>query len=614
MNHNNTLKIIFGDVSSKSKTKEIIYVREEDFEIPHGEDYKIAIQELDKIQNTEFNGKPFIEHFLYNDVSLWWFIYQSLISRYKKVTNFTKKFSEFLDETNPRNIQVNNLEKLEIIKKICTQKNITCSYSKSSYLKFSFKQKSRNSTKKHRFEKITREKTKKRKNLFLQTLNNIPTIKNKLIFVIPTIYRRQILDTKIGMATEGEYIQQSIINLLNQNDVVGIDIDYTFKGDFQVLLNRLNEKISWFPAELLLNEKQKLEHKKFLGEYNRLISNSDFKKIFVFNGVSLWSEIESIFKEMEFSPHIPLYLDLIDSITDYFKKNTPKAVFLPYETGPIALAFVAACKKLGIITIGVQHGYIYEFNPMYSYGNSLESNQKLGFMLPDYLLLFGDYVKNLLIKNGYPSKKLLVFGNPAFFGLHKILKNFDKKYLTNKFRIKQNQKIILFTSGKLQNYYSSHGKYDYDERIWEYLTKNFGNNQDYFLILKPHPQEKNTKVYEEILKNHNCDNAIITHDNIYNLICLSDIVISVFSSTMIDSLCFRKPVIRVKFGDEKHQIFDNTNVIITSNLESLSTNITNLIKNQTNLNKLSNNISKFVKEHYGIPEDNPANILQKILT
>ena len=67
MNRKNPLKIIFG--TSSSKTDEIIYVREEDFEIPHGEDYKIAIEELGKIQNMTFDGKPFLEHFTYNDTS-----------------------------------------------------------------------------------------------------------------------------------------------------------------------------------------------------------------------------------------------------------------------------------------------------------------------------------------------------------------------------------------------------------------------------------------------------------------------------------------------------------------------------------------------------------------
>ena len=91
MNHKNSLKIIFGHKSYKSN--EVIHVREEDFEIPHGEDYKLAIKELDKIHHKILQDKQFLEHFLYEDVSIWWMIYQSLIGNYKKIINFVHTFS-----------------------------------------------------------------------------------------------------------------------------------------------------------------------------------------------------------------------------------------------------------------------------------------------------------------------------------------------------------------------------------------------------------------------------------------------------------------------------------------------------------------------------------------
>jgi len=611
MNKKEPLKIIYGNKSSK--TNHTIWVREEDFEVPHGEDYKIAIQELEKIQQSLYEGKPLVEQFVYKDVSLWWFIYQSLVPYYKKTTNFVRKFSDFLENTNPNNIQVRNFERLDLIKKICIKKGIKCTYSKSLYLKFLLKQKSKESIKKKRFEQITKKKIRTRINLFLQKSIHIPELENKIIFVVPTNYRRQIFNSSIGKTQEGEYIQQSIINLLKQDNILGVDIDYTFQGDLQILSNRLKETLPWFPVEMLLAEKNSIEHQRFLDKYNKLILSYNFKKIFTFNDVYIWDEIKKVFKEMEYFPHLPLYLNLIDSITNHFKENTPKAIFLPYETGPIALAFIAACKKLGIITIGIQHGYIYEFNPMYSFGNSLDSNQNYGFSLPDYLLLFGNYVKNLLVKNGYPENKLLVFGNPAFFGLDKILKNFDKSYIKDKLGIKNNKKIILFTSGKLQRFYLSHGKYDYDEQIWKYLVQKFGKNENFFLILKPHPQEQNTKVYQEIMEKYGSTNSIISYESIYDLICLSDIVVSVFSSTMLDSLCFKKPVIRVRFGDEKHQIFDNTKALITSDLEDLSNHIISILNNNMILNNLKNQILEFVKDQYGIPEENPKEKLKDIL-
>lgn len=611
MNQKNNLKIIFGNKTSNSQG--LIYVQEQDFEIPHGDDYKIAIAELNKINNFILNNKPFLENFLYSETSLWWFIYPSLIGKYKQIVNFILEFSKFLDTMKPDVVEVHNLNKLKIIQEICKQKDIQCISSKTNIIKFQIQQKSKNKIKKKRFDYITNKKIDYRKKLYRKKSQNMPDLKNKIIFAVPTIYRRQIFDVTKGVTKEGEYIQESIMNFFKEEDLIGLDLDYTFKGNFQILSNRLDELIHWFPIEMLMFPKQSMQIKQFLNTYKKIISSKQFQDNFSFNGISLWNEIKEIFNEMLNAPHLPFYLNLIDSLSKIFQKNKPRAIFLPYETGPLALSIIAACRKNNIKTIGIQHGYIYQFNPMYCYPNSLESKLKHGFLLPDHLLLFGNNAKKLLLKNEYPKQKLIEFGNAAFFGLEKFFEIFEKTSILQKIGINEKQKIILFTTGKLQKNYQAHGKYDYDEKIWNYLLNTYGNNKNYFLILKPHPQEQNTTIYENMMSKKNCSNAIITHQSIYDLICISDIVLSVFSSTMIDSLCFRKPVIMVQFGDTKHPIFDSADIIIKSNLENLSRHINDIIDNKDSKLDFHKEILNFVKDHYGIPESNPKLILNEIL-
>jgi len=611
MNKKNNLKIIFGNKTSSSEG--LIYVQEQDFEIPHGDDYKIAITELNRMHNFKLNDKPFLENFLYSEASLWWFIYPSLIGKYKQIINFILQFSKFLDSLKPDVVEVHNLNKLKIIQEICKQKNIQCISSKTNIIGFQIKQTSKNTIKKKRFDYITKKKINYRKQLYQSKSQNIPDLKNKIIFAIPTIYRRQIFDVTKGITKEGEYIQESIMNMFKEQDLIGLDLDYTFKGNFKILSNRLGELIPWLPIEMLMFTKQSTQIKQFLTTYEKIITSKQFQNNFNFNGISLWNEIKEIFHEMLNAPHLPFYLNLIDSLSKIFQKNKPRVIFLPYETGPLALSIIVACRKNKIKTIGIQHGYIYQFNPMYCYPNSLESKLKYGFLLPDHLLLFGNNAKKLLLKNEYPKEKLVEFGNPAFFGLEKFLQNFEKTIVLQKIGINENQKIILFATGKLQKNYQAHGKYDYDEKIWDYLLNTFGNNKNYFLILKPHPQEQNTSIYENMMSKKHYTNAIITHQSIYDLICTSDIVLSVFSSTIIDSLCFRKPVIMVQFGDKTHPIFNSTNVIIKSNLENLSRNIGDILKNKNSKSSFQMEILNFVKEHYGIPESNPEFILNQIL-
>ena len=73
----NQLEIIFGQESKKLKNK--IFVRDEDFETLRGEDYKLAIEFLKDFNKKSISGKTVIEYLYSNNVSYWWFIYQSLV-------------------------------------------------------------------------------------------------------------------------------------------------------------------------------------------------------------------------------------------------------------------------------------------------------------------------------------------------------------------------------------------------------------------------------------------------------------------------------------------------------------------------------------------------------
>jgi hypothetical protein len=603
-------KIIFGEKSYS--TDKILFINEKDLELPHGDDYKIAINEIKKVQESEINNSQIFTSFRYNDVDLWWFVYQSLIPHYKKIVNFVSQLINLIDQIEPDIIEIKgNYEKVNLIKKICYEKNIKCKYSQEKILKKTLKDKGKKLLQKKRYHKITKSKITKRKKTFLKYSDSIPNTNNKIIFCVPTIYRRKIFDYKTQTTKNGEYIQQSLINGFDNDEIVGIDLDYTFKGEHDILEERMNEEMKWFPMESLLSEIDGNHHKKSIKIITDIINSKEFQKKFTYSNIPIWDEIKGFFEEILYEPHIPYYMTLIDSLEIYFATNRPRAVFVPYETGPYALAIISLCKKFKIKTIGVQHGYIYDGNPMYVFGKYINNEKSDSFPFPDEMLLFGKSAKNILKKCSYPDERLNDFGNPAFFNLETMKKSFDKKKLFEKYNIPINSKVILFTSGKLQKFYTAHGKYDYDEQIWHKLIQISQKNNDLFIILKPHPQEENVTVYKEIMKN--ISNVIITQDSISELIQTADIVISVFSSTMIDALCFNKPVIKIKFANEKNSIFDLTDVVIETKLEKLSNEINKILTDKNYQKSVSNSIKEFVKEQYGIPEQNISRIITNII-
>ena len=267
---------------------------------------------------------------------------------------------------------------------------------------------------------------------------------------------------------------------------------------------------------------------------------------------------------------------------------------------------------LGIRTFGIQHGHIYPYNPMYSYGEIISKSNPYGFPIPNYLLLYGNVTKNILIANGYLKDNLITFGNPSLFNLNKFKSKFDLQKSLNKFSIHNDEHVILFTTGKLQRAYPEVGKFDYDEKIAEELIEKFGNNENYRIIIKPHPTEENIQIYEELIKKNSSKNVIISQDNIFELISLSSVVISVFSTTMYDALCFEKPVIRVKFSENEQQMTDLSQIITTSTLEEISSKIVHLLENFDS-QAFSKKSKDFIKEQFGLPEEEPEKILKSLI-
>lgn len=602
--------IVYGITSRKDKNR--IYVREEDFEVSHGEDYKIAIEFLHNMEKNLIFDKPIKQHLSYGETSLWWFIYPSIIPELKKTINFTKNFIHLINEVNPSKIIVNNdYDRIFLIKQICSNKGIDLQYSLLQYCLAKIKNLIISFIQKYRYKKITDKKIRNRKIFFYDHKSEMISTKNKILFAISTNFRRSVFNYTTKKFTRGEYAQQPIIDMFSKHDVIGIDLDYTFKGQHNVLQERIKDNFFWFPIEILLENKTDIKKKKFLNYYEELISKKEFQNLFQYCGISLWEELKFHFKKMIFLPYLPFYLQLLDSLFDYFSQNKPKILFIPYETGSIALALTSVMNRIGVKTIGVQHGFIYPFSPMYSQVDFADKNNPSGYPLPDYTLLFGEYTKNLLVSCGYPPEKLIVFGNPAFFKLDKSILSLNPTKYKKKYGIKNNTHIILFTTGKLQRAYASHGKYDYDEKILESLLDKFSNDENFFIIIKPHPTETNTKVYKEIMNRFSPKNVIIENDNLFELINLSSIVISVFSTTMLDSLCFKKNIIRVSAGKEFNPIFDDSNVVLVSDLQNLYPNIMKIINNSYSISKVA--ISNFIKKHYGIPEQNPEILIKKLL-
>src|SRR5207245_1551796 len=203
-----------------------------------------------------------------------------------------------------------------------------------------------------------------------------------------------------------------------------------------------------------------------------------------------------------------------------------------------------------------------------------------------------------------PKEKLVVFGHSMYFDVEKIISILGNYDIKEKYKIPKDKRIILFTTGRFQRYHHGFETRNHDEKILEKLLEEFGNNNNYFVILKPHPTEGYVKYYKSLISQHKATNFVIIQSDLFELLYMADVVVCYFSTILLDSIALGKFAIEVDFGESITTIpFKEYNVILNSNLNSLKENIGKLLYDNSLKQALTKNMASFIKEHFNIPNN-----------
>ena len=608
-------KIIFSDKLHDS-TSDTLYVTDSTFSGTPLDDFdKETLNLIESASEFIKNGKSIRECLLYDNLSFWWIIHIPLVQKALKITKFIKNFTIYLEKNKPDEIIIKgNFSNLGLIQQCSKKYNIKLTVPFKKELNFQLNNKIKLFLKSQTSKQLTKNKINRRKQIFLQSKQKIPESNNKIIFVVQPRYRRLIFNYKSNSSEYRDWLAQDIMDLFDKNDVIGIDLFSLIRENDNVLKQRVDSNYIWFPIEMIFNNSPSTNLKNFLQMYDNILKDSSFQKQFQIEGIFFWDQIKEIFDKMKNHYYFPYYITLIDSLNQYFKNHKPKTLFLTYEYAQDALCIISTAKKFGIKTIGIAHSIIYENHYGYSHNNFSTFEKPFDFPLPDKTLLFGNYSKQILKKQGYPEKQFVVFGKSDYFNLKEIRESLKNRNIHEKYNLPKNSKIILFTSQKFQENYEEYGaRYDFDSKIWETLLQNFAKSKSFFLVLKPHPGEKNVSVYENLIQKYHADNAKIIQDDLFELLSVSDLILSFFSNTLLDALCFEKPVIRVKFGSFQHPIFDNSDALLSTSLDNLIATINLIFTNSKVRKNLILNSKRLIKEQLNIPISHPKKILDDIL-
>ena len=149
---------------------------------------------------------------------------------------------------------------------------------------------------------------------------------------------------------------------------------------------------------------------RLLRRYYRLEGHLRFRSIFRFRGVDLSPEW---IIDLRHSISMAIWWESeVDAATAILRTcGNVRLVLVHQEFEVRGLILLAACRRLGIQTVGVQHGTFSPLHTIYT----LPEGQMQGTPIPDFYAVYGDYHKEVVSQYGhYPANRVWVCAGARF--------------------------------------------------------------------------------------------------------------------------------------------------------------------------------------------------------
>ena len=537
-----TIVTIYDKKSEKIVTEDYIEIDLSDLELygnfRHATDFV-------KFPSHKIDGKTIMEWFESDDISYWWLAASILHPKYNEAVLFINRLSLFIDTNSIKLIKLHGaFDKTVLIKQLVEQKKIKLEISRN-YYSFLITNRIKKFAKKSVYQNIMKEKIKKRVKLFNQIKNFQKPEVGSIIITSPDVYRRETFDFETNKPKNEESFIKPFLDVLSENKkpIICFDLDYTLRGTTDTLKERLGTNFNWLPIEIILSHSKSSRVKKSIATLKKsinLLLKKRIDNLLIYKNISLSDYLKQSFEDLFLEPNLPTYLHLTETLEDYLRKIKPKAIIQVYETGTYAKTFEIVAKKLGIKTIGIQHGLIPTDYPDYTFKEIRSDAYPLGNLIPNLTLVYGNYYKKILTEIGaYPTDKVQVIGNPIYYDFDKTIKLLDRK----KILIKNNlpdKKIVLIPLSYRFFYFEN----SQDRTLVNILFKEIKDRDDIIVLVRLHPGEKfDQEMFTRIFPSNNFK---ISTTTLFEDIFVSDVVVVLpISSVCTEVPLFEKPLILV---------------------------------------------------------------------
>jgi len=230
------------------------------------------------------------------------------------------------------------------------------------------------------------------------------------------------------------------------------------------------------------------------------------------------------------------------------KKEGFNAVVLLNEYGGMGLSIAIAAKNLGIPIISLQHGFILKSHSGYNrIIKKVDEVKDINYPISDKLLLYGNFFKKVLTELEYSNDKLVVIGDPKLDILINRLKTTKKTEIIKKLDLNPNKKTILYATQPLNE--------ERKKFVVDLISEAMKKLPDVQLIILNHPVETQLQTYTSLIEKLGSNRIKFAKNGItYDLLISCDILLTSFSSIVIEAMVCGKPIISINFPNEVHYI------------------------------------------------------------
>jgi len=569
------------------------------------------------------NGKSIKEEFVYGDCSLWWFGRDALLSsrngifdlfcyvevfcNFFKIENPAKVFffgikdfrSELLNEVANKsgaNFEYKGWERTRSIWpaftpatkiKICIIRVIEIFYKKFALLIYSLR-------------KSGIEKSAKKKVLILSDHGNYA--------------RTYWVDDKKYI---GDFYYRGIEEALHEDsslDIISISPKTPSFGIFSCILDFLEivKGDSYRPLDGYINFSSYIKrfyYKLYFKKIWKKISGlSSFKNSLIFEGIDLFPFFASNFEKM-FAESFPVAIGLLGVADNIINKEEPDIILTIYETSIDRKAIEVVARRKNIPVIGLQHGIIssYTFNRI-NYFHELrevwyhKESTVLQCPIPNKTLVFGEYFRNLLIKDGYPEDSVVATGCPRF-----------DYFFSRDTEYSDKNNILFISEGPYIEFIfqEEQNRAERDVQTARNILQII--NDDTELVIKVHPRDSEER-YVCLLKEFPDKKIkIIKYGDLSALIKNTSVVVMKSSTVGIEAVIYKKPIINLSLFNEPQfaSYYVQEGVAIEANdKDSLKDALDKVLNNNEIGQKLISNMDNFIKK-FAFAEDGKSSLRVK---